>query len=62
VSSLAAALHPAVQASQDAYTFLAAVQVAVISTFVGLLVRIIAHGCIVEAERLLEALSKVEPV
>jgi hypothetical protein len=47
VSSLAAALHPSVQATRNAAQFLAAVDVAVISTFVGLMVRLIAHLCCV---------------
>jgi hypothetical protein len=47
VSSLAAALHPSVQATRNAAQFLAAVDVAVISTFVGLMVRLVAHLCCV---------------
>lgn len=43
VSSLAASLHPSVQAARDAYAFVAGIQIAVISTFIGLLIRIFAH-------------------
>lgn len=43
VSSLAASLHPSVQAARDAYVFVSGIQMAVISTFVGLFIRICAH-------------------
>lgn len=43
VSSLAASLHPTVQATKDAYAFIAGIQIAVISTFVGLCIRLFAH-------------------
>lgn len=43
VSSLAAALHPAVQARQDAFQFISAIQIAVLSTLLGLAIRIVAQ-------------------
>jgi hypothetical protein len=43
VSSLSAALHPAVQGRQDAFQFVSAIQVAVLSTLIGLAIRIAAQ-------------------
>jgi hypothetical protein len=43
VSSLAAALHPVVQAQQDAFQFISAIQIAILSTLVGLAIRIVAQ-------------------
>jgi hypothetical protein len=43
VSSLSAALHPSVQAAQDTFRFVSGIQIAVIATFVGLAIRIVAH-------------------
>jgi hypothetical protein len=43
VSSLSAALHPSVQATQDTFRFVSGIQIAVIATFVGLAIRIVAH-------------------
>ena len=42
VSSLVEALHPALRASRDAYAFLSGIHVALISTFRGLLMRLVA--------------------
>jgi biopolymer transport protein ExbB/TolQ len=43
VSSLSAALHPSVQATQDTFRFVSGIQIAVIATFIGLAIRIVAH-------------------
>jgi hypothetical protein len=43
VTSLSAALHPSVQATQDTFRFISGIQVAVIATAVGLAIRIVAH-------------------
>lgn len=43
VSSLAAALHPAVQGRQDAFQFVSAIQIAILSTLIGLAIRIVAQ-------------------
>jgi biopolymer transport protein ExbB/TolQ len=43
VSSLSAALHPSVQATQDTFRFVSGIQIAVIATFVGLAIRIVAQ-------------------
>jgi hypothetical protein len=43
VSSLSAALHPSLQATQDTFRFVSGIQIAVIATFVGLAIRIVAQ-------------------
>lgn len=53
VTSLSAALHPSLQTKQDAYMFISAVQVAVISTAIGLVVRLCAHLCLTLRQSLL---------
>ena len=53
VSSLAAALHPNIQSDQGAYTFFSSVQVAIISTFIGLAIRLFAHLEITMAQAIL---------
>jgi hypothetical protein len=60
VSSLAAALHPSVQATRNAAQFLAAVDVAVISTFVGLMVRLVAHLCCVTDSAIRRNLAAIQ--
>lgn len=56
VSSFAASLSPTVQGQQDSFQFLSAIQIAVLSTFVGLLVRIVAHLAMVWTRDAREAL------
>lgn len=43
VSSLSAALHPSVQGTQDTFRFVSGIQIAIIATFVGLAIRIVAQ-------------------
>jgi hypothetical protein len=43
VSSLSAALHPTVQAEQDTFHFISGIQVAIVATFIGLAIRIVAQ-------------------
>jgi hypothetical protein len=61
VSSLSAALHPSVQATQDTFRFVSGIQIAVIATFVGLAIRIVAQWAqrvhVDLAERLLALLA-----
>lgn len=46
VSSLVAALHPSVQAGQDAFRFVSSLQIAMVATLVGLIIRILAEFAI----------------
>jgi hypothetical protein len=41
ISSLIAALHPSIQKQQDISAFFGSIQVAMVSTFIGLFIRII---------------------
>lgn len=46
VASLVAALHPAVQAEQDAFRFVSSLQIAMVATLIGLVIRIVAEFAI----------------
>lgn len=65
VSSLSAALHPAVRTASNAYFFIASIQLAIVSTCLGLLVRLAAQGAVsarwTTTRRLAEALPKQFP-
>jgi hypothetical protein len=43
VSSLSAALHPSLQSTQDTFRMVSGIQIAVVATFVGLAIRIVAQ-------------------
>ncbi len=59
VSSLSAALHPSVQSSQDTFRFVSGIQTAVIATFIGLSIRIVAHATQRSYRKLQERLLKL---
>ena len=46
VSSLVAGLHPSVHSAQDSFLFISSLQLALVATFVGLLIRILAEFAI----------------